>query len=364
MQAMNKWGEKAGKSVIDSMKEEKTRYRKLDFIRVVRPRDKFNPRFRNTLNMPWERKDVSVKDKVIVSEGGYPQFPYHVPRWAQSSGEIHGRGIGGMILPQVKMLNAIKRDFNEMTNKIVNPHREVLESFEGEYDTTPGARNNVMELPSSRVDERNFGNFPVGKEEVEIERQLVKDAFYDNAFTPLTELTGDRRNELEIRQRIQEALRTIGQTRRLEGELFTPLIERCYSLLLENRVLPPAPPELQGQKMKIMYRGPLSLAQQDSEAAAADAWVEKGMAVSEVDPSVLDHINLDSVMRRWGRVGGVNEDDIASEQDVEDKREARAQELQRRQALEAAQVAAGAYGQTAKAPEEGSGAEQMALGIR
>jgi hypothetical protein len=359
IQAANKWGNNAGRSIADAMKEEKTRYKKFDFITVVRPRDKFNPRFKNVLNMPWEEKHVSVKDKIIVAEGGYPQFPYHVSRWAQSSGEVHGRGIGGMILPQVKTLNAIKRDFNEMVNKLVNPPREVLESFEGEYDTTPGARNNVMELPSSRVDERNFGNFPAGKDELEAERQLVKDAFYDHAFAPLTALTGDRRNELEIRQRIQEALRTIGQTRRLEGELFTPLIERCYYLLLANQVVPPPPSELVGQKMKIMYRGPLSLAQQDSEAAAADIWVEKGMAVANVDPSVLDHINLDSVMRRWGRVGGVNEDDIATEEDVDDRREARARELQRQQALEMAQVAAGAYAQTVKAPEEGSGAEQM-----
>ncbi|KKN75814.1 hypothetical protein LCGC14_0376900 [marine sediment metagenome] len=360
-QAFGEWGDFAGESVLLAMKDEKKQNQLFWFIHVVRPRQHRNPRLEDSLNMAWESGYVNIKDKIVVEEGGFPEFPYQVPRWSKTSGEVHGRGIGHMILPQVKMVNANKRDFNEMTNKIVNPHREVLESFEGEYDTTPGARNNVMELPSSRVDERNFGNFPVGKDSLTMERQVIKDAFFHDAFAPLTDLSGDRRNELEIRQRIQEAFRRIGAVGRIEAELFTPLIVRSFNLLVRNGVIPPPPPELQGQNLKVVYMGPLSLAQQNAEVTASQQWVGLLAETAEALPGVMDNVDADSTARRWGRVLGVNEEDIASEEDVQAKREARQDEARRNQALEAAKIAGDVYGKTQKAPEEGSGAEQMGV---
>jgi len=362
-QAFKEWGNAAGESVLTAMKEEKTHNDIFWFIHVVRPRQHRNPRLEDSLNMAWESGYIAVKDKKLVEEGGFPEFPYQIPRWAKTSGEVHGRGIGGMILPQVKMVNANKRDFNEMVNKLVNPHREVLESFEGDYNTTPGARNDVMELPSSRVDERNFGNFPIGKDSLESERKIIKDAFFNDAFAPITSSgPGDRRNELEIRQRVQESFRRIGSVDRIEGELFTPLIVRCFNLEVRNGVIPPPPPELQGQNLKVMYLGPLSLAQQNAEVTASQQWVGVMAETADFLPGVMDNVDADSTARRWGRVLGVNEEDIASEDDVQAKREARQQEALRQQALEAAQVAGDTYSKTQRAPEEGSGAEQMGPG--
>jgi hypothetical protein len=93
-------------------------------------------------------------------------------------------------------------DFIELGNKWVNPPREVLESFEGDVDVTPNANNWVQEIGSIKaIDDGLRGNFPIGKDILEMQRQLVKDAFFSNAFAPLTDLTGDRRTTLEIRQR-------------------------------------------------------------------------------------------------------------------------------------------------------------------
>lgn len=361
-QAHGEWGDKAGECIVDAMKDVKKQNNVFWFIHMTRPRKNWNPRLEDFMNMPFESVYVNIKDKVIIDEGGYPEFPYMVPRWTKTSGEVHGRGIGTMILPQVKMVNANKRDFNEVGNKYANPHREVLESFEGEYDTTPGARNDVTELPSSRVDERNFGNFPITREMLELERQVVKDAFYHDAFAPITDLTGDRRNELEINQRIREAFRKIGSPiGRLESELFTPKIIRCYNLLVRNGVIPEPPEELQGKNLKIIYKGPLSLAQQDAEVRGSQQWIG---IVGEMETipafaGAADNVDVDSAVRRMARVFGANEDDIASEEMVEQKRQARAQELQRQRMLEAAQVSAQSYGQTTKAPEKGSAAEGM-----
>lgn len=366
LQAKEKWGEKAGKSVMEGLEEGKNPNERFWFIHVVRPRWQRNPRFKDALNMEWESGYIAIKDKIVMDEGGFPEFPYHVPRWTKTSGETHGRGIGTMILPQVKRLNAIERDLSECSNKHVNPAMDVLESFTGTYNVYPGARNNVMDFPTSEpVGRGNVnGNYPIGEDTFKSKQQGIKDAFYGDAFAPITSTgTGDRRNELEIQQRIAEAFRKIGSPiGRLESELFTPMITRCLMLLIRNKIVAPPPEELQNQNLKIMYKGPLSLAQQDAEVRASMRWVGAVAEMAQASPefaNVIDNINQDKTVRRWGRVMGVAEDDIATEEEKQAKREQRRAAMERQQALEAAQVAAGAYGQTTKAPESGSAAEQL-----
>ena len=365
-QAVQKWGQDAvGEAILKAFKNIKTINDKFWFIHFVGPREVFNPRFEDNMNMPFESKYIAVKEKILLEESGYQEFPYSVSRWTKATGDAHGRGIGTMILPQVKMVNVNKRDFNECGNKHVNPAMDIAQSFEGTYKTYPGARNNVMEFPSSAPAGGGMvnGNFPISKDTLEFERQVIKDAFYADAFAPITSTgTGDRRNELEIRQRVMESFRKIGSPiGRLESEHFTPQLTRCLYLLIRNGVIPPPPDELRGRGLKIVYLGPLSLAQQSSEVSAAQQWIGTiiEMEQSEAFAGASDNINVDKTVRRMGRVFGVNEDDIAAEEEVEAKRAARQAAQEKQQALEAAQVAAGAYGQTTKAPEPGSAAEQL-----
>jgi len=55
----------------------------------------------------------------------------------------------------------------------------------------------------------------------------------------------------------------------------------------------------------------------------------------------------------------VNEEDLATEEEVAGKRQARAQQLQQQQAAEMAAVAAKGYKDTSQAAEEGSPAAEL-----
>ena len=367
-QAFEKWGDAAGESAAIAANDTKKINDIFWYLHIVRPRKNFNPRFDTVENMPFEDIYIALKEKTTISTGGFPEFPYSISRWMKTTGEPHGRGIGTLILPQVKMVNTNKRDFNEVANKHAKPPLDIHQSFEGTYKTFPGARNNVSIFPSSQIsggaNGAGLGNFPVNKDTLQFERQVIKDAFYADAFAPITSTgTGDRRNELEIRQRVLESFRKIGTPiGRLESEHFTPQLTRCFMLLVRNRVIPEPPAELQGRNLKITYLGPLSLAQQSSEVTASQRWVgsiAEMEQASEAFAGASDNINIDKVVRRWGRVGGVNEDDISTLDERQAKRDRRQAEIERQQTLEASQAAAGAYNQTTKAPEPGSVAEQV-----
>ena len=353
-----------GTSVVNAMKTPASQTDKFWFIQAIQPRKQRNPNLSDNLNMPFESVVVSVKDIVVVDEGGFEEFPNSVARWLKASNEKFGRGIGTEVSPQVRQVNEMKHDFNLVGNNWATPAKEVLSSFEGEVDVSPDALNFVEEMGSIKAIQADVrGNFPITKDILEMERQVIKDAYFSQAFAPLTGLSGDRRTTLEIRQRVQEAFKKIGSPiGRIQSELFTPTITRVIMLLLRNGVIPPPPPELQGEGFKLEYVGPLSLALQSSEIEASQVWISILGEVTAIDPSAADNIDLDDALRRIGRNLGVNEEDIASTEQVAEKRAERARLIQEQKDMEMATLAAQNAGQLGQAPEAGSPAGEL-LGV-
>jgi len=357
-QAIQEFGEDVGEEVVKASKDPKKNNDKFEFIYLIRPREVINPNLSKSVssNMAWEETVVNVKEKKTVLESGYPQFPYHSARWKRPANEKHGRGIGTEIMPQIKVLERMNRDFNEVGNKWANPARETLESFEGPYRTFPGADNRVLELPTSRaIDQGLNGNFNITVESLKMQREVVDRAFFKNAFSPLEDLTGDRRTTLEIRERIRQTWPKIGPpVARIWQELMVGMVERSILLLIRNGVVPPPPAELEGVNFGLEFVGPFALELRSMQSKAFQEWALIVGELEQVFPGATDNVDADDAIMRMGRTLGVNTEDMASEEQRNEKRQARAQKEQQQLALQAAQVGGQAYGQTTGAPEEGS----------
>lgn len=358
-QATQEWGNKAGKSIIEAMGDIKKQNEIFWFLRIIRPREK-RTSLTDNLHMPFQSLDINIKDKLIINEGGYEEFPHQVPRWSQSSNEVWGRGPGTVALPTVRGLQRMKNDLIECGNKWNNPPREVLESFEGEVQTFPKALNWVQEIPSIKaIDEGIRGNFPITKDILEMEREEVKKFFLNDIFIQLRDLKGDRRNELEIKARLTEGLQRLGLSYgKLTEEWLNPLVIRDIMLLFRNGELPPLPVEMQGKSFKIEYVGRLAMELKSQQARGFQQWVGNGAEMDSVFP-VTDNINFDGGFRRLGETLGVSIEDIATPEEVQEKRDARQAELEKKQALEMAQMAGQAYPGATKSPESGSPAEVL-----
>ncbi|GAF73596.1 unnamed protein product, partial [marine sediment metagenome] len=221
------------KSVKEALADPKKKNQIFYFIRIIRPREKRNPRLADNMNMPFESIDIDVKDKEVIREGGYEEFPHQIPRWSQSSNEVWGRGPGTFALPTVRGLQQIKADLLECGGKWNDPPREVLDTFEGEVKVFKGATNWVTEIPSIKaIDDGVKGNFPITKDILEMERQEVKQLFLNDIFVQLRDLKGDRRTTLEIRERLVEGLQRLGLSYgKITQEWLNPLVTRDIMLL-------------------------------------------------------------------------------------------------------------------------------------
>jgi len=352
-QAVKKWRNKAGKSVLEAYESETKRNDIFQFLHIVRPREERNPRLIDNLNAAFESVFVGIKDKNLIDEGGFPEFPYHTPRWMKTTGEIMGRGQGTEHLKQIRVVNQQMVDFNEMSNKFPNPARDVLSSVEGDYAVYPGARNEVSELPASAVIEGMQGAFPITKEVLEMQREVIHTAFYKDVFMPLVDLKGDRRTTLEVRERLIEGLKRVGQpVSRLQTELLEPLIRRCFNLLIRNGVIPEPPLGL--ETYEIEYLGLMANALSSGQASAFQKAIVIAKEMEDTFPGTKDNLNIDEGFRNLCRRLGVRSEDINTPEQREEIRRQRIEQAEQQKALEAAQVASQAYGQTMGAPEEGS----------
>jgi len=353
-QAVQEWGDRVGQKIKEAYDDEKKREEIFQILHVVRPRAERNPAYsEDPMNMAWESVYIDVKHKHIIDEGGFPEFPYHPCRWMVTTGEIYGRGIGTQILPQVRLLNQIKCDLVDCANKHNNPPLEVEGELDSEVKVFAGAINNVQEIGTIAPIQGAQGNFPVSEKALDMEREEIHKAFYKNVFNPITDLKGDRRTTVEIRERKLEGLRRVGQpVGRIQTEHYEPMLKRTLMLLIRNGEIPEPPLGL--ETIEIEYLGLMANALSSGQAVA----FQKAMAiVSQLDeqfPSIKDNLNIDEGTRNLFRQLGVRAEDINSIEDRDAIRAARQAELQKRQAMEAMQAAAQGYSQTTGAPEEGS----------
>jgi len=359
-QACAEWGDRCGEEVLKALEDSKKTFHKFEFRIAIRPRKNRNRRFSDRANMRFEKVAVNVKEKLIVEEGGYDEFPHFVSRWSHSSNETWGRGQGVTALPTMRRLQQIYSDFLECGEKHNNPPLQVIADFDGTVKVKAGAVNRVPQLPSIDSIGRAVGNFPVTAEVLDGERQIVQKMFLNDIFMPITPLKGDRRNQLELSERISESMKRIGAPiSRLYEEWIKPMIIRDIFLLMRNGEIPPPPPEIQGKQFKINVLGPIAMQLKNWQAQGALKWLGYGAELKMAFPGIDDNINIDSAYRRVGESLGVSIEDMATDDEVSFKRDQRARQLQAEMAMKMAETASKAYPAATKAPEEGSPAEAL-----
>jgi len=365
-QAYDLYGEDAGPKVVKAASEPKTAQDEFQFLYRVMPRDSINSRLSRQYNqnMKYAACIIQIKDEHTVEEGGFPENPYAIGRWMRPEYEKDGRGIGTEMLPQINVLFEMTKNFKECGNKHTNPPRQALiEGVEGKVRTAAGALNwvaamdNIKEMSSGMN-----GNFPISEASLDRQTAIIDRAFFKQAFDPLADLKGDRRTTLEIQERIRGTLKKLGPpVGRIWLELLTKTLKKSVLELIRNRAVESPPPELSGVGFGMEYVGPLALALKSEQARGFQEWINfVGTAnVAFPEQNVADNIDFDDAIPRMGRTFGVHIEDMASDEERTAKREKRAQDLQKQEAMMAAQVASKAYKDASGKAEEGSPAEAV-----
>jgi hypothetical protein len=289
--------------------------------------------------MPWASVYVLVEGEKVLSEGGFHEMPYMVPRWSKMPGEVYGRSPGMLALPDVKQLNAVVRTTLRAVQKATDP--PLVASDDGVIKpvrTAPGAIIYGQFLPNGALpiqplpQPTNF-NLPFDLI-ARLQANIAKAFLVDQLNLPERDPRMTLGEFLERNE--QRLLLQAPQLARLQGELFGPLIDRVFAIMLRRGEFPPPPEALAGADLKIEYVSPAARAQRSQQAGAFQRWLMGVSPLAQFDPSVMDNLDMDKAARGGADILGVPADWLRSADDVAAIREARAEAARQQQAAQEA----------------------------
>ena len=306
--------------------------------------------YANEKDAPYKSCYIHQESGAMLSEKGFKEFPYAVPRYLKSSNEIYGRSPAMNALPDVKMLNVMSKTSIKAAQKQIDPPLMVPDDgFLLPIRTVPGGLNYYRAGTRDRIEPLNTSaNNPIGTQMEEQRRKAIRENFF---VDQLMTAQGTTMTATEVIQRNEEKMRILGPVLgRLQSELLQPLINRCFNILLRNKKLPQVPEELNNANIEIEYVSPLAKAQKTGELQALMRGIEIFGSLQNVSP-VFDYLNVDNIVAHVKDILGFPTKLLKSKAEVQQiqmQKQQQAQEQMQMQQMQQAAQAAGAAAPAAK----------------
>jgi len=358
-QAIQQWGEE---NLPLKIRQDKGNG-KFKFCHIVHPNEDYNEFSIRAEERQFKFVYLFKEDmEAPLESGGYYSFPYAICREVTSPNEIYGRSPAMQILPEIKGLNKM-RQTNIMAGQMaVTPPLLAPTSANGvgtlgagpmAINFKPGgvthggvnAQGNQMVLPM------NTGARPdIGQQMIEESRRIINDSFYLNLFQILVETP--TMTATEVLARTQEKGILLAPTAdRLEAEYLGPMIERELDILSRQRLLPELPGELleAGGDYSVKYESPITRAQRASQSMGMQETFNMAISAASVDPSILDTINLDEMIKQTADNNGTPASVVRSQTEIDELRQQRQAQEQQQNIVEQAPAMANAAKSIAEA---------------
>lgn len=299
--ARQRWpGLELGKSVDDGPGGQRKKPGEVvEFMHVVVPASDpvvqdIPARWRN-LRAPYYSCWVNRTDRKTVKYDTYEEFPYMVPRWYKTRGEVYGRSPAMTALPDIRMVNQMSATILRGAEKIVDPPLVIPDGglvsparlFPGGITYSEGTVEIKTLIPpgTSRIE--------TGNQLLEQRQQAIREAFFTPLFaTPESPV----KTATQVLQEVDERNRAVSPMLvRVQSELFNGLIRRTYNLLLRAGRIPAAPPDLVGPKLKVEYVSPLIASQRQMEALSTIRLFEMMAPWMGLDRGIGDWVDSDQL---------------------------------------------------------------------
>lgn len=321
-------------------------------IHAVYPREDAAPGRLDAVHAPvasvyWLEEARGARGPHLLRESGFMEFPGFGPRWDATGGDVYGRSPAMDALPDCRMLQQMGITTLKGIHKAVDPPMSVNANLKSVgLDLTPGGINYVESAPGQTPQAaspllQTSPDLRQARQAIEAVQEQVRAGLHNDLFR----LIMDGRQGVtasEIAAREEEKLILIGPVlERLHDELFTPCIERTFRLMQRLDMLPPAPPELSGETVKVEFVSLLAQAQKLVSTAAVDQYLGFAMNAAKAWPDALDSVDIDRVMDGYADYLGLESSLLRSPEEREQLRQTRAQAQAQAQSMEQVKELAG-----------------------
>ena len=345
---------------------DKSPYELVRVTHCVRRRDLRDPGRLDSKHMPWASYFWEENGTDFLHEGGFHEMPYFFAAWYEGQ-TPYGTGPGDEALPDARQMDMLEHNKLEALARIIQPPVQYPASLKNRLRLEPRGMTPVVEqIKITPI----FDLGPVAQslaamqQEIGIIAQRLEKSLMASIFAsmPLDQRPRDM-SATEFLERKREALQQLGPViSAYEPNVLTPLLERVAATLDRQALLPPPPQALQGIPllMKTEFVSPLANALRQTGAETTRALVQDVGILAQLNPEVLDKVDLDQAMDELATGLGAPGKIIRADADVAQLRQARAEQQAAQQQAALAAQGAEVMATTAKGVNDLAGAVQTA----
>jgi len=307
-----------------------------DYIHCLMPRNDYDRSRIDSKNMPFASVWIHRDSKEVVRESGFLESPFAIHRHAIWTRSPYGLSPGMRALYDLRQLSLMQQYLDTLVEKQVTPPVIAPAKYEGTIDLRGGGvtyRDNQGAAPEFW---QNPGNYMVGEDRTEFRRRQIHNAFHVDLFQTLASVPiGKEMTAAEVMLRQRDRLTLFSPTfARKNTELNTPIMRRIFAILLRAGAFPPPPGKLVQQTEEgipfvpdpeIVYTSRLALQMRAIQNEAVQRTLGQVAPLVEIDPSVIDHFNLDELVRGVARNEGLPEQFLRAKDEVDQMRVSRQQ---------------------------------------
>lgn len=359
-QVVEKWGDETPPHIM-KMHDEKQYDKKIKILHCIKPRRKRDKTKKNNLNMPYMSKYIDYDNQILIKESGFEEQPIYISRFYKRRIETWGRSPAMDALSDIMHLNAASEARLLAYEKTLDPplgvaHDSIIGN--GVIDTSAGGIN-VVDMSKTQTNPifPLFSNGTIREVDKMIEelKESIAGHFLLDRLLDMNNKTQMTLGEVQIRNQLRyEALGSVFA--RLIRECINPLIERSVSILFNNgkfgkwrigkdemgmeKAISDTIPEPVLMKITagedfydIRYNTPAMKIIKSQEVQAINDTLAFAGSAANIDPSVLDNIDVDDALDRIVRINGT--DILKAKEEVEKLRQQRAQQQQLAEAAQA-----------------------------
>ncbi len=316
---------------------------------IIEPRKDRDVTSRLAKNMAYASCyfESGSSDGRFLRESGFKRFPALVPRWAATGGDIYGNSPGMEALGDIKQLQHEQLRKGQGIDYMVKPPVQMPVAMKNqEFNSLPGGASYVDASVGGGIKNSFEVKLDLSHllEDIQDVRGRINETFYKNLFMMLAM---DQRSNItarEVAERHEEKLLMIGPVlERLHNELLKRKIDVTFDEMILAGIVPPPPPEMQGQELNVEFISMLAQAQRAIGVGSIDRYVGAMGVIAQLKPGVLDKFDEDEWADKYGDMLGIDPTLIVADEQVAIVRQARAQQQQaaakQQQMAEAAKTA-------------------------
>ena len=352
--ALQKFGEDAlkGKQIAEALEDEALKSKKFKFVHCIEPRlrRKGTPR---SDDKPWKSVYVCVEDDCIIREGGYDEQPFVVSRFNRWGESPYGTGPSHIELTTARALQKMKKTWLALGDRITSPGIFVLPDQVD--DPNPFGITVVSDTSAALGFPREWktqGDYNVSLDAIKVEIRKLEESFFVPLFKLLTSDSERNREKtaFETSKMLEEQVSRASPTfSRLDEEVTIPILNRLFGIMLRNNEFDDILEHLVSvddggspvgvETPRINFTSKLARAMKAIESNSFMQWLQENIPVFEMFPEAKDNFNPDSWVRASWKGKGLSGEHLKSEDDVEQEREVRNEQIQQQAQLEAGQRA-------------------------